>query len=139
MFRVWASYNATEGENCRAQAIMKSFDQKALIQVCKETPRDGNIARAIQWYNLIDRRARTRNLVLEARFSDGALRVLKIYVLAPEAPNDSCFPSSISGSASDESPDGSEIYETFQREFEAIEFIQFVSLTPNQPFLFWYK
>lgn len=48
MFRVWASYNATDGENCRAQAIMKSFDQKTLIQVCEETRRDGNIARAIQ-------------------------------------------------------------------------------------------
>lgn len=78
----------------------------------------------------------TRNLVLEARLCDGVRWVLKIYVLAPEAPNDPCFPSSISGSASDEFADRREIYETFQQEFEALEFIQFLSLTSNQPFLF---
>ena len=50
-------------------------------------------------------------------------------MLAPEAPNESCSTASISGSASDQTPDGSEIYETFQREFEAMEFIRFVSPT----------
>ena len=124
--RVWASYNATDEENCRAQAIMESFDQKALVQSCKETRGDSNIACAIQSHWSMG----TRNLVLEARFSDGVRWVLKIYMLAPEASNQSCFTSSISGSASDQTPDGDEIYETFQREFEAMEFIRFVSLPP---------
>lgn len=47
-FRVWVSYNATDGENCKAQAIMKAVDQKTLIQVCKEPRRDGNIPGAVQ-------------------------------------------------------------------------------------------
>ena len=65
--KVWTSHNATDEENCRAQAIMESFDQKTLVQACKETHGDGNIGCTIQPHWSMG----TRNLVLEARFNDG--------------------------------------------------------------------
>ena len=110
--RVWTSYRARDGKKRRAQTIMESFDQKALVQACKETRGDGNIGCVIQPHWSMG----TRNLVLEARFSDGVRWVLKIYMLATEG---SSLESSIPGSTSDQTPDGDEIYETFQREFEA--------------------
>ena len=62
----------------------------------------------------------TRNLILEAKFSDGVRWVLKIYML----------------DASDQTLNGDKVYKTFQREFAAMEFIRFVSLTSKQTFLF---
>lgn len=62
----------------------------------------------------------TRNLILEAKFSDGVRWVLKIYML----------------DASNQTLNGDKVYKTFQREFAAMEFIRFVSLTSKQTFLF---
>lgn len=193
--RVWASYTATYEENRRAQEIIESFDHDSLIEVCKEVRGDGDIACAIQPHWSMG----TRNLILEARFSDGVRWVLKVNMLASKAPNESftsnnpcptsdnksakisheslcssnpgptsnnkgeiveisneSFCNNISGSTTDDNNeiveisnkllhtsisdstfgDGNEIFEIFLREFEAMEFIRFVSLTSNQPFLF---
>ncbi len=62
----------------------------------------------------------TRNLILEAKFSDGVRWILKIYML----------------DASDQTLNGDKVYKTFQREFAAMEFIRFVSLISKQTFLF---
>ena len=126
--QIWTSYNATDEENRKAQAIIGSVDYKDLIQACKDTREDSNIGCAIESHWSMG----TRNLVLEARFSDGIRWVLKIYMLT----SGSCLTSSVPGSASAQTPDGSKIYETFQQEFEAMEFIRFVSLTSKQAFLF---
>ena len=127
--QIWTSYTATDEENRKAQAIIGSVDQKALIQACKDTRGDSNIDCAIESHWSMG----TRNLVLEARFSDGIRWVLKIYMLTSDG---SCLTSSVPGSASAQTRDGSKIYETFQREFEAMEFLRFVSLTSKQVFLF---
>ena len=124
--QVWTSYNATDEDNRKAQAIMGSLDQNALIQACKDTREDSNIDCAIEPHWSMG----TRNLVLEARFSDGIRWVLKIYMLTSDG---SCLTSSV---ASAQNPDGSKIYENFQREYEAMEFLRFVSLTSKEAFLF---
>ena len=125
-FQVWTSYNATDEENRKAQAIMGSLDPKALIQACKDTREDSNIDCAIEPHWSMG----TRNLVLEARFSDGIRWVLKIYMLTSDG---SCLASSV---ASAQNPDGSKIYENFQQEYEAMEFLRFVSLASKEAFLF---
>ena len=127
----WSSFRSGDEKKRRAQAIMESVDQKALIQTCKETRgnSDFDIDCAIQPHWSMG----TRNLILEARFSDGVRWVLKIFMLDTDEP---CSTSSTPGSASEQTLNGDEIYETFQREHEAMEFIRFVSLTSKQTFLF---
>lgn len=78
--RSWTSYQSKDDEKeCRFQTIMKSFDQKVLLQACKEVRgnSDIDIDCAIQPHWSMG----TQNLILEARFSDGVRWVLKIYML----------------------------------------------------------
>lgn len=127
--RCWTSHRCGNDKNGRVQAIMDSFDHKVLIKACKETRGNSDIDCTIQPHWSMG----TRNLVLEARFSDGVRWVLKILMLDTDGP---CSTSSALGSASNEFFNGDEIYKTFQREYEAMEFIRFVSLTSKQTFLF---
>lgn len=117
--RSWTSYQSEDDEKeCRFQTIMKSFDQKVLPQASKEVCEnsDIDIDCAIQPHWSMG----TRNLILEAKFSDGVCWILKIYML----------------DASDQTLNGGKVYKTFQREFAAMEFIRFLSLISKQAFLF---
>lgn len=69
----------------------------------------------------------TRNLILEARFTDGVRWVLKIFMLETiDGPVASLTPHLT------KTPMGIRFTKLFKREFEAMEFIRFVSLTSSK-------
>lgn len=112
--RSWTSYEFDEQKESKFQTIIESFDQQVLIKACKEARESSDIDLncAIQPHWAMG----TRNLILEAKFSDGIRWVLKINML----------------DESDKTVNSDKIYQTFQQEFAAMEFIWFVSLTSKQ-------
>lgn len=114
--RSWTSYEFDDEKESKFQTIIQSFDQQVLIEACKEVREssDINIDCVIQPHWAMG----TRNLILEAKFSDGIRWVLKINMI----------------DESDQTINGDKIYKTFQQEYTAMEFIRFVSVTSKQTF-----
>lgn len=114
--RSWTSYESDDEKESMYQTIIQSFDQQVLIEACKEAREssDMNIDCVIQPHWAMG----TRNLILEAKFSDGIRWVLKINML----------------DASEQTTNGDKIYKAFQQESIAMDFIRFVAVTSKQTF-----
>ena len=141
----WTSHNPLKFQELRALEIIGALDKQEILEACIEKRGNPELACTLPRRYAMG----TRNLVLEARFSDGVRWVIKVHMLSLESPcgsingrdpesengetnkpsdNGSISSDNAGSRNSEESDEPEDPYDIFKTEFEAMEFIRYAIL-----------